>query len=403
MAKQGPKSGNFIPVERETMASPLLTFSRRLRQTPFTDRILAGGAKSLTVYNHTLLPSWFRSLEEDYWHLVDNVQVWDVSCERQVQLKGPDAAKLVQLMTPRDLSKAQDDQCFYVPLCDQHGRIMNDPIAIKIDADTWWLSISDSDIYLWAKGIAFGAGMDVEVSQPRVWPIAVQGPKAETLMARLFGDEVTSIRFFRYKRLAWQGHELLVARSGWSGQGGFEIYIDDAAKGQQLWDELFKQGEDLNVGHGCPNNIERMESGLLSFGSDMDYSHTPLQCGLDRYCQLDLDLPSMSMDALRAQRDAGVPSRLMGVIAKEVPFIANDCELIVNGKSVADITSQTLSARYDAWLAFAYLDSDVIADLQQNDTPMQLKNGDDYYPATLHEMPMKLDEMDLSSRVESAA
>jgi dimethylsulfoniopropionate demethylase len=216
MAKQGPESRNFIPVEYETMSSPLLTFSRRLRETPFTSRILAGGAKSLTVYNHTLLPSWFRSLEEDYWHLVEHVQVWDVSCERQVQLQGPDAAKLVQLMTPRDLSKAQDDQCFYVPLCDQRGQIMNDPIAIKIDADTWWLSISDSDIYLWAKGIAFGAGLNVEVSQPRVWPIAVQGPKAETLMARLFGDDVNSIRFFRYKRLAWQGHEFIVARSGWS-------------------------------------------------------------------------------------------------------------------------------------------------------------------------------------------
>jgi dimethylsulfoniopropionate demethylase len=135
----------------------------------------------------------------------------------------------------------------------------------------------------------------------------------------------------------------------------------------------------------------------------MDYSHTPLQCGLDRYCQLDLDLPSMSMEALRAQRDAGVPSRLMGVVAKEVPFIASDCELIVNGKSVADITSQTLSARYNAWLAFAYFDSGVIADLLQNDTPMQLKSGDDVYPATLHEMPMKLDEMGLSSRVETAA
>lgn len=380
------------------MPSPLITFSSRLRETPFTSRVLAGGAKSLTVYNHTLLPSWFRSLEDDYWHLVEHVQIWDVSCERQVQLKGPDATKLVQWMTPRDLSKAQDDQCFYVPLCDEQGYIINDPVAIRINDQTWWLSIADSDIYLWAKGLATGRNLDVDVSQADVWPVAVQGPKAETLMERLFGKEVNSIRFFRYKRLAWRGHEFLVARSGWSGQGGFEIYVDNAELGQALWDELFRCGEDLNVGHGCPNDIERMETGLLSFGSDMDFSKTPLQCGLDRYCQLDVDLPSMSLAALRKQRDDGVPSRLIGVVAPRVPDKSSQTQLIINDVPVGQITSQTLSARYDTWLGFALLESRLIDDLTSESADLQLQCNGRRYKAKISELPFKLEEMGLPAR-----
>jgi len=381
------------------MTLPLITFSRRLRETPFTDRILAGGAQSFTVYNHTLLPSWFRSLEADYWHLVENVQVWDVSCERQVQLKGPDAAMLVQLMTPRDLSKAQPDQCLYVPLCDQDGHIMNDPIAIKVSDDTWWLSLADSDIYLWARGLAKGMKLTVEITRPNIWPIAVQGPKADTLMARVFGDEVCDIRFFRYKWLQYRGHEFIVARSGWSGQGGFEIYIDDVELGQSLWDELFVVGADLNVGHGCPNNIERIETGLLSFGSDMDYSHTPLQCGLDRYCHLDADLPSMSIDALRAQREQGVPSRLVGVIAEHAPLASRFCQLLADGKPVGDITSQTLSARYDAWLCFVYLESELIDALKSGSVELHMQYNNEPYPAILSELPFKLAERGLAERI----
>ena len=382
------------------MTLPLITFSRRLRETPFTDRILVGGAQSFTVYNHTLLPSWFRSLEADYWHLVENVQVWDVSCERQVQLKGPDAEMLVQLMTPRDLSKALPDQCFYVPLCDEDGHILNDPIAIRISDDTWWLSLADSDIYLWARGLANGLRLNVEITRPDVWPIAVQGPKADTLMARVFGDEVCSTRFFRYKRLPYHGHEFIVARSGWSGQGGFEIYIDDVELGQALWDEFFVVGADLNVGHGCPNNIERMETGLLSFGSDMDYRHTPLQCGLDRYCQLDAGLPSMSIDALRAQREQGVPSRLVGVIAPEVPVASLHCQLFVDGEPVGDITSQTLSARYDAWICFVYLESELIAALQEGKAELKLLCNNVEYDAVFSELPFKLDQMGLTERAQ---
>ncbi len=337
-----------------------LTVSKRLRSTPFSSRVERLGVKSYTVYNHMLLATGFRSLEADYWHLCENVQIWDVSCERQVQIKGPDATRLVQWMTPRDVSKAQSDQCFYLPLCDQNGKMINDPIAIRIDADTWWLSIADSDVALWAKGLALGKGLEVEITEAGVWPIAIQGPKADDLMARVFGDQVRQIRFFRYQRLSYRGHEFIIARSGWSKQGGFEVYVDDAELGCQLWDELFKLGKDLNVGPGGPNNIERIESGLLSYGNDINSQHSPLQCGLGRYCHLDRDLDSMSVAALAAEKAAGIKSQLMGLFAPGLNQLGTGFEVHAGDQIVGEITSQCLSARYDTWLGFAMLDTHAI-------------------------------------------
>lgn len=343
---------------------PELSISSRTRATPFTSRVEAGGVKAYTVYNHMLLPTVFRSVEDDYWHLCNHVQVWDVSCERQVQIKGPDAYRLVQWMTPRDLSKAQTDQCFYVPLCDEQGMLMNDPIAIRVADDCWWLSIADSDVKLWAKGLAKGANLDVEVTEPDVWPVAIQGPKSEALMQRVFGDEVTDIRFFRYKRLPYKGHEFIVARSGWSKQGGFEVYVDDASIGQAMWDELFEMGADLNVGHGCPNLIERIESGLLSFGGDMDMSHSPLQVGLDKYVHLDRDLESMSLDALRKQKEEGIVEQLIGVVVPHMPAQPQSLELLLNENVVGKVNAHCMSGRYDAWLGIAMINSAVLSELE---------------------------------------
>ncbi len=385
------------------MSAPQIALSSRLRSTPFTDRVRAGGVRAFTVYNHTLLVTNFRGLEADYWHLCENVQVWDVSAERQVEIEGPDASKLIQLMTPRDLSLAKDDQCFYVPLCDDQGRMVNDPIAIKHSHDRWWLSIADSDVLLWARGLAHGLGLNVTVYEPEVWPVAVQGPKAEDLMARVFGEGVRDIRFFRYKYLEWQGHRFLVARSGWSHQGGFEIYVNHAERGQALWDELFAKGEDLNVGHGCPNLIERMEAGLMSFGSDMTLETTPLQCGLDKYCHLDRDLESMSLPALRLQRDFGVPSRLMGIIAAGAPRMPSAVEptLTFNGAPIATATSHCLSAKWDAWLGFAMLDRDVIDATAGQGDVIALDLDGTSVAARVVELPFKLDTENLDARPRS--
>ncbi len=336
------------------MHDKFLTMSRRIRHTPFTPYVEVAGVKSYTSYNHMLLPTVFENLEADYWHLCEHVQVWDVSCERQVEITGPDSQRLVQLMTPRNISRAQELQCFYIPLCDVDGGIVNDPIAIKLSDNHWWLSIADSDVMLWAKGLATGSGFDVEVREADIWPLAVQGPKAKTLMSRVFDETVKSIRFFRGSLLEFQNQSMLVTRSGWSKQGGYEIYLNDAGLAQPLWDTLFEAGEDLNVRAGCPNLIERIESGLLSYGNDMTSYDNPFECGLDTFINLDEDIESLSQNALRAI--AGNHKRqLMGITFEQLMEFLTP-RISVQGQRVGMITSQAWSPRYKKHLVLAMMD-----------------------------------------------
>jgi len=287
-------------------------------------------------------------MEDDYWHLCEHVQVWDVSAEKQVAISGPDAYRLIQMMTPRDLSKARIGRCFYVPLCNPEGGIVNDPIAIKLTETDWWLSIADTDVMLWAQGLAIGFNLDVSVTEPDVWPIAVQGPKAEELMARVFGEGVRDIKFFQIKPMSYQGVDMQVARSGWSKQGGFEIYVDNVSLAGPLWDEFFAKGKDLNVGPGCPNGIERVESGLLSLGNDMDYATTPFECGLGQYVDLDADIESLSLPALRQH----VPTKkLMGLVINQTCTISQT-DVFLEDQWAGEITSQAPSPKYGVHLAF---------------------------------------------------
>ena len=364
-----------------------ISISRRLRSTPFTQGVTNHGVKSYTVYNNMLLPTVFRSLEEDYWHLCEHVQIWDVSVERQVEIEGPDAFDLIQLMTPRDLSKAQIGQCFYLPLCDEDGLLINDPIAIKHNDNLWWLSIADSDVLLWAKGLATGLGLNVKVSEPDVWPLAIQGPKAEELMSRVFGESVKDIRFFRSEMHNYAGTEMLVSRSGWSKQGGFEVYVNDAALGSQLWDELFEKGTDLNVGPGCPNNIERIESGLMSFGNDMDFKDTPFECDLEKYVTLDADIKSLSIEALRKH----VSKReLMGLIIDQE---ATGMTVIQNDMPIGEIRSQVWSPKYKKQLAFAMLD---FAGIEGHEN-VRVMTDDGLIKARIAPIPFDFDALEMTA------
>ncbi len=306
-----------------------------------------------------LLPTEFVSYEDDYWHLCKHVQVWDVSAERQVEIRGPGAMRLVQLMTPRDISKAQDKQCFYLPLCNAQGGIINDPIAIRHSPERWWLSIADSDVKLWAQGLASGLELDVEVFEPEVWPLAVQGPMAEELVSRLFGEQIRSIRFFRGEYLTFRGKSMYMARSGWSKQGGFEIYLNDASLAEPLWDELFRLGADLEVRAGCPNMIERLESGLLSYGNDFDDSINPFECGLDHFINLDADIKSLSLAALR--KLAGKHEKqLSGLVFNQKMRFEKTC-LEANNNNAGVVTSHCWSPRYGKHLAFAMLNRDYLS------------------------------------------
>lgn len=367
-------------------SAPVLTVSCRTRRTPYSLRVEAAGVKSYTVYNHTLLATSFRSLEEDYWHLKQHVQLWDVGCERQVEVRGPDAARLVQLITPRDLSRAAIGQCLYAPLVDETGGMINDPVILKLAEDRYWLSIADSDVVLWAKGLAAGGGFDVGVEQLDVWPLAVQGPKSDDLMASLFGDEVRSIGFFRFKTMAFRNHTLLVARSGFSRQGGFEIFLDQPSLALELWDALWEAGRKLEVGAGCPNLIERIEGGLLSYGNDMTRANNPLECALDRYCALDAPIDFIGRDALRRVMSEGIQRLIRGLKlhGDPLPACVEPWPVRAGDAEIGSVTSAANSPSFKCGVGIAMLDRGH----WQPGGQVTVETPDGLRPATVSDLPI---------------
>jgi len=327
------------------MTAPILSCSRRLRRTPFSDGVEAAGVKGYTVYNRMLLPTVFDSIEADYHHLKHHVQVWDVSCERQVELRGPDAGRLMQMLTPRDLRGMTAGQCFYVPIVDETGGMLNDPVAVKLAEDRWWISIADSDLLLWVKGVAHGYRLDVLIDEPDVSPLAVQGPKADELMARVFGDSIRDLRFFRFSVYDFEGCDVVIARSGYSKQGGFEIYVQGSDLGMPIWTALFAAGEDLQVRAGCPNGIERVEAGLLSYGNDMTAHNTPHECGLGRFCNTHTAIGCIGRDALlRVAKEGPVQQiRAISIAGEPVPGCDRVWPLYARDMRVGQVTSAAWS------------------------------------------------------------
>ena len=331
------------------MAQAGLNMSRRIRRTPYTDRVEAHGVRGFSVVNHMLLPKAFQpDVEDDYFHLRAHVQIWDVSVQRQVQIHGPDAGRLVQMMTPRDIRHATIGQCLYVPMIDQHAGMLNDPVLLKLAEDTFWLSIADSDILLWARGIAIGSGFDVVVDEPDVSPLAIQGPKATALMTSLFGDGIAALGHFRFGMFDVLGTQQLIARSGYSKQGGYEIYLQDGTLGSALWDLIWDAGTAHNIRPGCPNLIERIEGGLMSYGNEFTRDNNPLECGFGPLCHLGDDIDYIGKPMLRDLAEQGPQRLLRGIkfgggptppCGKPFPVTAE------GGQAVGQITSGIYSPR----------------------------------------------------------
>lgn len=338
-----------------------LNMSRRIRRTPYTDRVEAAGVRGFSVVNHMLLPKAFaRSVEDDYWHLRKSVQIWDVSCQRQVQIQGPDAAKLVQWMTSRDISECRRGQCLYVPIVDADGGMINDPVLLKLANDTFWLSIADSDVLLFAKGLAIDADMNVHVFEPDVSPLAVQGPKAEDVMAGLFGEKIRQLGFFRFSWFDFQNTRQLIARSGYTRQGGFEIYLNDGALGRALWDAVWEAGQPYDIAPGCPNLIERIEGGLLSYGNEMTRDNNPLEIRLGRYCALDGSVDYIGRKALQAIASRGIRREIRGVLfdGDACPICSTPWPVVVDGKEVGRITSAIWSPRLGRNIGLSLINRD---------------------------------------------
>ena len=331
--------------------------SRRIRSTPYTSRIEKQGVTAYTSYNHMLLPAAFGSLEESYHHLKENVQIWDVAGERQVEISGKDSAKLIQLMTCRDLSKSKVGRCYYCPIIDDNAGLINDPVILKLDEQRWWISIADSDVILFAKGLAIGNKFDVKILEPNVDILAVQGPKSYKLMEKIFGKKITEMKFFGFDYFEFAGAKHLIARSGWSKQGGYEIYVENTKSGLALYDKLFEVGKEFKLKPGCPNLIERIESALLSYGNDIDNYDNPLECGLDKYVNLDTDVNFLGKEKLKELKKNGIKKKLMGVIidAKEIS-VSQSIDLI-NEKNlkIGELRSGVYSPHFKKVIGIAML------------------------------------------------
>ena len=291
-----------------------LTPSPRIRRSPYFDSTVADGVTSFSVYNHMYMPTGFGDPMGEYWRLIEGVSMWDVACERQVELHGPDAARLAQVLCPRKLDKMKVGQGWYVPICDHHGNLLNDPILLKLAEDRYWLSIADGDLLLWVKAVAAERILDVRVTEPDASPLAVQGPKAVDVIVDLFGDSVRTMRYFAFRETELDGIPLLLARSGWSKQGGFELYLRNGGRGSDLWNLVKEAGAPYDIGPGYPNGMERVESGLLSFGGDTDAETNPYEVRMGQYVHLDAPDDTIGIRALRVINDQGPKRHQLGVL-----------------------------------------------------------------------------------------
>ncbi len=298
------------------------------------------------VYNHTLIPSGFGDAEEQYHHLKSAVQLWDVGCERQIELVGPDAARLVQMSTPRDISRMQDDQCYYIPTVDALGYMTNDPVLLRLEEDRFWVSISNSDLLLYYKGIAAALHLDVKVFEPQVSPLGIQGPKADELAARIWGDCVRKLRFFRHMRVDVGGVPTLLARSGFSTQGGFELYFEGSEGGDVLWQQLMDAGRDLDVRAGAPHQSERIESGMLSFLADVTFDMTPFEAGLGKLCEMDRDVGCLGWNALQGKKEPKRQLRPVEVAGPPLPQQNTFWDVLGNGEVVGHVSSSCRAFGY---------------------------------------------------------
>jgi glycine cleavage system aminomethyltransferase T len=330
----------------------------RLRTSPFYESAVAEGMVTASIYNRMIMPTSYGDPEGEYWRLIKGVSQWDVGVERQVQLKGKDAGKLAQILASRDLTKCQVGQGKYVAICNHQGTIINDPILLKLADDLYWLSIADSDIWFWAGAIAAERGLDVEVSEPDVSPMALQGPKAEDVVASVLGDWVRSLKYFWFKETMIAGIPVAVQRSGWSKQGGFEIYLRDGTQGTKLWNIFKEAGKPWGIGPGAPATAERTESGLVSVGGDTDEHTNPFEVRLEKYVDLNVADDVVGIQALRKIKQEGVKRHQLGLVldgATPAPLGFKREDIFQNGQHIGMMTNCVWSPRLKANIGYALI------------------------------------------------
>jgi aminomethyltransferase len=337
------------------------SFGTQVRKSPYSDAALRWGAKGFSVYNHMYIPRDFGDPRQNFWYLVNDAILCDVSVERQVQIKGPDAAEFTQFLCCRDLSKCQVGQCKYVLITDQDGGIINDPILLKLAEDHFWLSIADSDVLLWARGVAVNSGMDVDISEPDVSPLQLQGPKSRDVLRAAFGDAPTELKYYRFMEFDWDGVPLIISRTGWSSELGYEIFLRDGTQGEKLWEHLMAVGGPLGLKPGHTSSIRRIEAGMLSYHADMTLANNPYEMGMGRLVDLDMEADFISKAALTLIKERGVSQQLVGLEIDGAPFVgSNDFfwPVLKEGVKVGTVTSAIYSPRLQKNIALAMISID---------------------------------------------
>jgi len=331
-------------------------FGTQIRKSPFFDATLRWGAKGFSVFNHMYIPRDFGDPVENYWNLVKTAILCDVSVERQVEISGQDAARFVQLLTPRNLSRCNIGQCKYVLITSDEGGIINDPVLLRLAQNHFWLSLADSDVLLWAKGVAVNAGMDVTVKEPDVSPLQLQGPRSLEIMQALFGNEIEKLRYFWLTETMLDGIPLVVSRTGWSSELGYEIYLRDGSRGDDLWERLMAAGEQFGLRPGHTSTIRRIEGAMLSYHADMDISTNPYELGLGRLVDLTMKAKFIGKAALTRIQAEGVSKQLVGIEIAGPPMEVPNTEhwpLFKGDEQVGVITSAVYSPRLDRNIALA--------------------------------------------------
>jgi aminomethyltransferase len=342
----------------------------RLRRSPYYEATQRHGPQGFTVYNHMLFPIRFDSFEAEFEALLNDVTVWDVSVERCLEISGPDGARFAQLLTPRDLSKCAVGQAKYVLICDGDGGIINDPVMTRMDEDTFWFALASSDALLFARGLRHAyPDLDVTIREAEVAPMQIQGPKSRDLMRDLVGEGILDLKYYWWRRADVGGIPVVITRTGWTSEVGYEIYLLDMARGGELWDAVMEAGRPYNVRPTGPSDIRRIEGGIFNWGADMTYDNNPLEMGLERLVAWGLDdEASLSLPALRRIKEAGVTRRIVGVELDGEPFPALNFEkwpaYRASGETerIGKVTSAIYSPRLERNIGYCWVPVDLAAE-----------------------------------------
>ena len=335
------------------------SFGTQVRKSPYFDATVRWGAKGFSVYNHMYIPRDFGDPVQNFWNLVNDAILCDVAVERQVEITGPDAAQFVQLLTPRNLSECAVGQCKYVLITDENGGVLNDPVLLRLAENHFWLSLADSDILMWAKGVAVNSGLDVNLGEPDVSPLQLQGPRSGDIAKAIFGERIDSLKYYWLEEFELNGIPLIISRTGWSSELGYEIYLRDGSRGNELWDHIMEIGEPMGLVPGHTSTIRRIEGGMLSYQADMDYTVNPFELGLGRLVDLEMDADFIGKEALKKIKSEGVKRHQVGIEISCTPLKHPNTSywpILVESEEVGYITSAVYSPRLDKNIALAMMD-----------------------------------------------